>query len=117
MAQRFEVGAITGHKFHLLAEDMNLGAAEGLLSTDFLHDYDVDLNFPAHEIRLFRQFGSCDRPKILLQGNLYAWWCWMTASTMIPTSCWAPISSAACICGSAMQYPPVPSIPIPQHPL
>ncbi len=72
MAKLFEVGAITGRKFHLLAEDMNLGTADGLLSTDFLHDYDIDLNFPAQEIRLFRQFGSCDRPKILLQGNLYA---------------------------------------------
>jgi hypothetical protein len=72
MAKQFEVGATTGRKFHLLAEDIKLGAADGLLSTDFLHDYDIDLNFPAQEIRLFRQFGSCDRPKILLQGNLYA---------------------------------------------
>ncbi len=72
MAQRLKVGSITGHKFHLLAEDMNFCAAEGLLSTDFLQDYDIDLNFPAQEIRLFRQFGSCERPKILLQGNLYA---------------------------------------------
>jgi clan AA aspartic protease (TIGR02281 family) len=71
MAKRFEVGAITGRKFHLMAGGTNDRTTDGLLSTDFLQDYDIDLNFPAQEIRLFRQFGSCDRPKILLHGNLY----------------------------------------------
>jgi predicted aspartyl protease len=72
MAKQFRVGATTGRKFHLLAGDVNHGTDDGLLSTDFLHDYDIDLNFLAQEIRLFRKFGSCDRPQILLQGNLYA---------------------------------------------
>jgi predicted aspartyl protease len=72
MASTFEVGALVGRKFHLLTADLPLGHADGLLSTDFLTEYDIDLDFPAQEIRLFKAYGSCDRPKVFLQAPLYA---------------------------------------------
>jgi predicted aspartyl protease len=72
MAKTFEVGALVGRKFHLLSADIPLGAADGLLSTDFLADYDIDLDFPAREIRLFRAYGTCDHAKVFLQAPLYA---------------------------------------------
>jgi hypothetical protein len=42
-----------------------------LLSTDFLQDYDIDLDWPGQEIRLYQASGSCERPKVLLQPPLY----------------------------------------------
>jgi predicted aspartyl protease len=72
MADTFELGSVIGRKFHILTADARLGDADGVLSTDFLADYDVDLDFPGNQFRLFRAYGHCDRAKVFLQTPLYA---------------------------------------------
>ncbi len=74
MARHFDLGRNHGRRFHFLTADLgaDLGLeGDGLLSTDFLHDYDIDLDFPASEVRLYLALGSCERPKVLLQPPLY----------------------------------------------
>jgi len=72
MAGTFKVGAVVGRKFHLLAADIPLGKTDGLLSTDFLAYYDIDLTFSAREFRLFKAYGTCARTKVFLQTPLYS---------------------------------------------
>jgi predicted aspartyl protease len=71
MAHRFDLGSLHGINFHFLTADIGNVGADGLLSTDFLQDYDIDLDYAGHEIRLFRATGDCDRPPVYLQPPLY----------------------------------------------
>jgi hypothetical protein len=73
MAKTFDLGdRIHGTRFHFLAGDIGDIVADGLLSTDFLQKYDIDLDFAGGEIRLFKTFGSCGSPKVYLQPPVYA---------------------------------------------
>jgi predicted aspartyl protease len=72
MADRFELGALVGRHFHFLTAAIAFGAADGLLSTDFLSAYDVDLDFPEGQVRLYRTTGTCSSAKVYLQPPLYA---------------------------------------------
>ncbi len=71
MAQSFDLGALHGRNFHLLSADIDFGPADGLLSIDFLADYDIDLDAAGREVRLYRATGACSRPKVFLQPPLY----------------------------------------------
>jgi clan AA aspartic protease (TIGR02281 family) len=71
MAQSLELGALHGRNFHLLSADIDLGPADGLLSIDFLADYDIDLDSAGRQVRLYRAAGACSRPKVFLQPPLY----------------------------------------------
>ncbi len=71
VADSFQVGAMHGSHFHVLAADFGSARSDGLLSTDFLSDYDIDLDVPAAEVRFYRWSGACDRPRAYLQGPLY----------------------------------------------
>jgi hypothetical protein len=71
MARSFDLGALHGRNFHLLSADIDLGPADGLLSIDFLADYDIDLDAAGRQVRLYRATGACGRPKVFLQPPLY----------------------------------------------
>jgi predicted aspartyl protease len=72
MAKTFRIGKITGYKFHFLTGVRELGDADGLLSTDFLKDYDIDLDFAGNQVRLFRAYGDCSHTKVFLQSPVFA---------------------------------------------
>jgi predicted aspartyl protease len=73
LAKTFDLGdKIHGTRFHFLAGDLGNLEADGLLSTDFLQKYDIDLDFAGGQIRLFKASGSCGRPKVYLQPPVYA---------------------------------------------
>lgn len=71
MAHSLDLGALHGRNFHLLSADIDLGPADGLLSIDFLADYDIDLDAAGRQVRLYRATGACGRPKVFLQPPLY----------------------------------------------
>lgn len=71
LAHSFDLGKLHGRNFHFLTADVGLNGADGLLSTDFLKEYDVDLDIAGHQIRLYRAIGSCSRPKVFLEPPLY----------------------------------------------
>jgi clan AA aspartic protease (TIGR02281 family) len=71
MAQSLDLGALHGRNFHLLSADIDFGPADGLLSIDFLADYDIDLDTVGRQVRLYQATGACSRPKVFLQPPLY----------------------------------------------
>jgi hypothetical protein len=73
IAKTFAIGdTMHGTWFHFLTGDIGDMEADGILSTDFLQKYDIDLDFAGGQIRLFKASGSCGRPKVYLQPPVYA---------------------------------------------
>ena len=72
LAHSFDLGALHGRNFHFLTANIGLKDADGLLSTDFLHDFDLDLDIADSQIRVYRASGACGRPKVFLEPPLYA---------------------------------------------
>jgi len=69
MAKHVQVGALSGRHFHFLTIDGKMH--DGLLGNDILKGYDVDLDFPGKEIRLYKTYGDCAAPKVFLTPPLY----------------------------------------------
>lgn len=61
-ASSFQIGRLQGRNLPLLMSDFALspdGSVDGLLGTDFLASYDVDLDFPERKARLFKVLQGC----------------------------------------------------------
>jgi predicted aspartyl protease len=70
MAQRVEFGGFTGRRFPFFTAD--IGALDGLMSSDMISRFDIDLDLPEQQLLLFGTFGDCRRPQTVLGGDLYA---------------------------------------------
>ena len=74
-ADTFSIRNLHGRDFLFLASNIfgdHARGADGLLSTDFLSRYDIDLDLPGHRIDFFKATGNCGRPTVALTGNVYA---------------------------------------------
>ncbi len=71
VADTFQVGAMHGRHFHFVTADLGSEKLDGFLSTDSLSGYDIDLDVPGSEVRLYRWGGACERPRAYLQEPLY----------------------------------------------
>jgi predicted aspartyl protease len=75
-ADTFQLGRLQGKYLPLMVSDLALSPGgkpiDGLLGSDFLASYDVDLDFPAAKARLFRPEGMCATPPVLLDEPIYA---------------------------------------------
>jgi len=74
-ARSFQIGRLQGKSLPLMVSDFVLSPggrpADGLLGADFLASYDVDLDFPASQARLFRVLGTCSAAPTTLGGQLF----------------------------------------------
>ena len=73
-AETFSIRNLKAHDFHFIAGNVlrQAHAADGLLSTDFLSRYDVDLDVPGRRIDFFASSGNCDHPTVALTGDVFA---------------------------------------------
>jgi predicted aspartyl protease len=70
-ARTVELGALHAKNFNFIAADFSIGGTDGLLSSDLISQFDVDLDFPEHQIQLFEPVGDCTTPAAFLEGPLY----------------------------------------------
>jgi predicted aspartyl protease len=74
-AKTVELGQTHGRNFPFLSADLgpteNTFGADGLLSSDLLSKWDIDLDFQAGRIGLFQPIGDCRHPAAYLNGPLY----------------------------------------------
>ena len=74
-AKTLDFGGLRAHNFTMLVTDSRLGmgqdAPDGLMSSDMLAKYDIDLDFQGQRIHLFYPTGDCSHPAAYLHGNLY----------------------------------------------
>jgi len=74
-AETFQLGRLQGKSLPLMVSELALSPGgqpvDGLLGSDFLASYDVDLDFPAAKARLFKANGHCPVPPVLLDEPLY----------------------------------------------
>jgi len=74
-AETFQLGRLQGKSLPLMVSELALSPGgqpvDGLLGSDFLASYDVDLDFPAAKARLFKPAGHCPVPPVLLDEPLY----------------------------------------------
>jgi predicted aspartyl protease len=74
-AKTLDFGGLRAHNFSMLVTDSRIGteqdAPDGLMSSDMLAKYDIDLDFQGQRIHLFYPTGDCSHPAAYLHGNLY----------------------------------------------
>ncbi len=74
-AEDFQIGSLKGRDLPLMVGDVVIspGGApvDGLLGSDFLGAYDLDLDFPERKVKLFKSLGSCPSPRVWLDQPLY----------------------------------------------
>jgi predicted aspartyl protease len=74
-AETFQLGRLQGKSLPLMVSELALSPGgqpvDGLLGSDFLASYDVDLDFPAARARLFKPNGHCPVPPVVLDEPLY----------------------------------------------
>jgi predicted aspartyl protease len=70
-----QVGLLQGRNWRFLVADLGLDRlnkqVDGLLASDFLSRYDVDIDLPGHKVALYYPEHDCSRPSAYLQGPLY----------------------------------------------
>jgi len=75
-AQSFQIGALQGKDLPLMVGEMELfrrgKPVDGLLGSDFLSRYDVDLDFGEHKVMLFKAMGDCSAPVVALDQPLFS---------------------------------------------
>ncbi len=71
VAHTVELGGLHAKDFNFMAADVVRPPADGLLSADLISQFDIDLDFPEHQIRLFRPLGDCSAPAAFLASPLY----------------------------------------------
>ena len=71
-ARRVELGGLHARDYNFVAADLHIGWADGLLSTDLISQFDVDLDLPESTIVLYRPTGDCSTPAAFLAGPLYS---------------------------------------------
>jgi predicted aspartyl protease len=74
-ARTISLGGLHGRNFHFLAADIGFLTSplgpDGLLSTDLVSKFDIDLDFPDRQAVLYQPIGDCTSPSAFLQGPLY----------------------------------------------
>jgi len=68
-AQSVEFGGLKARRFLFATTD--LGELDGLMSSDMISKFDIDLDVPEKQLLLFGTFGDCRRPQAALGGDLY----------------------------------------------
>jgi hypothetical protein len=75
-AKTFRIGQLTGTDLLLGASKVGLDPhgtfIDGILGSDFLSNYDVDLDLPEQKIRLFKVVAGCTTPAANLDQPLYS---------------------------------------------
>jgi predicted aspartyl protease len=71
-ARTVNIGGLTGRNYNFLAADIAFPPSDGLLSTDLISQFDVDLDFPEDQVVLYRPIGDCHTPAAFLASPLYA---------------------------------------------
>jgi predicted aspartyl protease len=71
-AHSVEIGGLHAKDYNFIAADVVPPPADGLLSIDLLSNYDIDLDLPEQQVRLFRPTGDCSAPAAFLSSPLYA---------------------------------------------
>jgi clan AA aspartic protease (TIGR02281 family) len=74
-SRSFQIGRLAGKDLPLMVTDMGLlggrNRLDGLLGADFLAAYELDLDFGAHVVRLFKVENGCTKPATLLEEPLF----------------------------------------------
>jgi predicted aspartyl protease len=74
-ADIFQIGRLQGKNLPLMVSDLTLSPGgtpiDGLLGSDFLSSYDVDLDFPDDKARLFKVSGKCAGTPVSLAEPLF----------------------------------------------
>jgi predicted aspartyl protease len=71
----FTIKNLNGNGFSFFAANVfgdRPSQFDGILSTDFLSRYDLDLDVPARRIGFYRPSGDCSHPTVALAGDVYA---------------------------------------------
>jgi predicted aspartyl protease len=68
-AQSVEFGGLKARRFLFATAD--LGELDGLMSSDMVSKFDIDLDMPEKQLLLYGVFGDCRRPQAALGGDLY----------------------------------------------
>ena len=75
VAHSLQIGRLHGKDFELAAANMGLSGnghvVDGLLGSDFLAAYDVDVDIADSRVALYKTTGTCGRPVTALGGELY----------------------------------------------
>jgi predicted aspartyl protease len=71
VAHRFELGRLHAKDYNFLQADFLHPPLDGLLSIDLLSRYDIDLDFPEQQVRLFQPNGDCSAPAAFMPAPLY----------------------------------------------
>jgi predicted aspartyl protease len=71
-ARTMDLGGLKGRDVNLLAADFRPALGDGLLSIDLISKYDVDLDFPDHQVILYEPIGDCRAPSAFLASPLYS---------------------------------------------
>lgn len=74
-ARQLQIDKLHGSNFNFVSAELGWGhrpgTPAGLLSTDFLSRFDIDLDVPERRIRLFLPSGDCHLPAAVLKGGLF----------------------------------------------
>ncbi len=70
-AHSVELGGLHAKDYNFIAADVVPPPADGLLSIDLLSNFDIDVDLPEQQIRLFRPTGDCSAPAAFLTSPLY----------------------------------------------
>ncbi len=71
-AREVALGNLHARDYNFIAApDIVAPPADGLLSIDLISQFDIDLDFPDREIRLFQPVGDCSAPAAFLARPLY----------------------------------------------
>jgi len=74
-AHSVELGKLHGRNFLFMSADLGefgeAFATDGLLSSDLLSKWDIDLDLHAEQVRLYLPVGDCRFPSAFLRGSLY----------------------------------------------
>lgn len=70
-ARSVDIGGLRAKNYNFLSTDMDMAFADGLLSTDLLSLFDVDLDLPENQAILYRPSGDCSHPSAFLESPLF----------------------------------------------
>jgi len=76
MAQSVDIGGLKARRFAFFTADLGeqndgLAALDGLMSSDMISKFDIDLDMPEQQLLLYGTVGDCRRPQTVLGGDLY----------------------------------------------
>ena len=70
-ARSVELGGLHARNYNFIEANVVPPPADGLLSTDLMSQFDIDLDFPERQAVLYHPTGDCSTPAAFLAGPLY----------------------------------------------